>query len=136
MTSRVVIAAAAAVAAASAGTKTGIAMPAAAQTWGPDYGRQTPYGQNGYSQYGYGQNGFARGPSNYASQRIAQRIENGVRNGSLTASEARSLHNRLEAVVRLEIRYGRDGYISPNEGRELDRRYADHVHHGRGAHAK
>ena len=86
-----------------------VAAPAAAQTWGP----------------GFGRDGFARGPTNTAGEQFARRIDNGFRTGALTASEARSLTNRLENVRQLEWRYGRDGYISPSEARELDRRYAD-----------
>jgi hypothetical protein len=96
-----------------------VALPAAAQSWDPGYGRGAPYGD------AYGRNGFARGPNNFAADRIAQRIDQGFRNGALTPNEARNLQSRLESVRQLEWRYGRDGYISPSEGRALDRRYAD-----------
>jgi len=56
---------------------------------------------------------------------IEARIDRGVRDGSLTPREARSLHERLRDLQRLEWRYGRDGRISNAEARELDRRYAD-----------
>jgi opacity protein-like surface antigen len=111
MTMKVLIAAAAAVAAiAAAGT-------AAAQPYG--YGG--PYGN---SPYGYGQDRFGRAPSSGVAQRFAQRIDEGARSGALTDSEARSLFTRLETTRQLEMRYGRDGYISPSEARALDSRWA------------
>ena len=92
------------------------AVPAAAQSWGGQYNRQ-------YDNYGgqYRDDFRGRGAD---SDRIAQRIDMGVRNGSLTRSEAARLHAQLRQVQQLEWRYGRDGRITPNEARELDNRYA------------
>ncbi len=75
----------------------GVALPAAAQPW------------NG--------GGFR------SDRNIELRIERGVRNGSLTPSEARSLTRQLQEVRSLEWRYSRNG-VSASEARELDRRYA------------
>jgi hypothetical protein len=54
---------------------------------------------------------------------IEQRIDRGLRDGSLTRREAASLRDQLENIHRLEWRYGRDG-ISAREARDLDSRYA------------
>jgi hypothetical protein len=113
MTMKVLIASAAAAAAIAA------AGSAAAQPYG--YG--APYGNSPYG--GYGQGRFAPGPSAGVAQRFAQRIEQGARSGALTDSETRNLFSRLESARRLEMRYGRDGYISPSEARTLDRRWSD-----------
>ena len=74
------------------------ALPAAAQSWDRSYG---------------------------GGGALEQRIERGIRDGSLTRREAVSLRQRLNEVQRLEWRYGRDGRISNSEARELDRRYAE-----------
>jgi hypothetical protein len=56
------------------------------------------------------------------SERIEQRIDNGVRDGSLTWYEARDLRSRLHNIERLESDYARNG-MSSWEYRDLDRRY-------------
>lgn len=97
-----------------------VAAPASAQTWGGrGFDNRAPYGDV------YGRDGFARGPNNGVTEQFARRIDNGYRTGVLTPNEARSLTNRLETIRQLEWRYGRDGYISGSEGRELDRRLAE-----------
>ena len=53
---------------------------------------------------------------------IHERIDNGVRDGSLTWYEARDLRNRLSSLERLEARYESDG-LSGWESRDLDRRF-------------
>ena len=74
------------------------ALPAAAQSWDrPDY------------------RGFQGGS-------IEQRIDRGVRDGSLTRWEASRLRGELQQIHQLEWRYGRDG-VSSWESRDIDRRY-------------
>jgi hypothetical protein len=83
------------------------ALPAAAQSWdGQGFGRGAYDNRGGSGQ-------------------IERRIERGIRDGSLTRGEANRLRDRLQDLRRLEWRYGRDGFISGSEGRELDRRYAE-----------
>jgi hypothetical protein len=65
---------------------------------------------------------FAR--PGYQDRSIEQRIERGVRDGSLTRREANSLRDQLQRIHQLEWRYGRDG-VSNREARDLDRRYAE-----------
>jgi len=62
--------------------------------------------------------------SGFRDNSIEQRIDRGVRDGSLTGREARNLRDQLEQIHRLEWRYGRDG-VSSREARDLDRRYAE-----------
>ena len=65
---------------------------------------------------------FAR-PGNQGAS-IEQRIDRGVRDGSLTRREAVSLRDQLQKIHQLEWRYGRDG-VSNREARDLDHRYAE-----------
>ena len=97
---KAIIASVAAVAALAA------AMPASAQSWGGQF--------NGR---------FDRGRVS-ESTRIEQGIQVGLRNGSLTRSEAVRLQNQLRQVQQLEWRFARDGRITASEARQLDRRYA------------
>jgi hypothetical protein len=93
------------------------AMPAAAQSW-------DGYGRGGYSggfNGGYGGGFGDRG----GIGSIERRIEQGIRDGSLTRNEASRLRDRAQDLRQLEWRYGRDGRISSSEARELDRRYAE-----------
>lgn len=79
----------------------GVAMPAAAQGFAP----------NGWGH-------------RFDDNRIEMRIDRGFRDGSLTRREARTLRSQLQDARRLEAAYSRDGRISGNEARDLDRRYA------------
>ena len=90
------------------------AMPAAAQSW-------DGYGRGGFNGGGFNGGGFGRG----GLGSIEARIEQGIRDGSLTRNEANRLRNRAQDLRQLEWRYGRDGRISNSEARELDRRYAE-----------
>ena len=54
--------------------------------------------------------------------RLDQRIDIGVRNGTLNRRGAVRLKSELRDTVRLEARYGRDG-LSRGERAELDRRF-------------
>jgi hypothetical protein len=77
------------------------AMPAAAQGFGP---------------MGWGHR--------FNDDRIEFRINQGIRDGSLTRNEARNLRRQLMDARMLEARYTRDGRVSAREARDLDRRYA------------
>ena len=59
---------------------------------------------------------------NQRQANLYNRIEQGVRNGSLTRPEARQLRNRFVTLERLENRY-RAGGLSTWERRDLDRRF-------------
>lgn len=93
----------------------GAALPAAAQSWN-DYGRGDRFG----SQERFGSQGRFGG-----QDRIEMQIERGVRNGSLSEREARSLTRELEQIQRLEWRYQRDGHVSQRERMVLNQRLAD-----------
>ena len=98
------------------------AMPAAAQSW-DGYGRggyDRGFNGGGYDR-GFNGGGFGRG----GLGSIEARIEQGIRDGSLTRNEANRLRNRAQDLRQLEWRYGRDGRISGSEARDLDRRYAE-----------
>lgn len=56
------------------------------------------------------------------ADRIAERIDRGVRTGQLTWTEARGLRNQLRRVERLEARYRYNG-LTGWEARDLQRRY-------------
>ena len=58
---------------------------------------------------------------NQQERDIASRIDQGVRNHSLTANEARSLRSQLKDVERLEARY-RKGGLTRWERADLERR--------------
>jgi hypothetical protein len=88
---------AAAAVVATIGASLGAALPAAAQPWTSG--------------------GFR------SDRGIEFRIDRGVRNGSLTAQEARTLSRQLDSIHRLERQYARGG-VNASEARELDRRYA------------
>ena len=79
----------------------GVAMPAAAQ--------------------GFGSNGWG---TRFNDNRIEMRIDRGLRDGSLTRREARSLRMQLQDARRLEAAYARDGRISGREAQDLNQRYA------------
>lgn len=75
-------------------------------------------------QRGYERN-YNRGAFQSINQRqdnLYRRIEQGVRNGSLTRGEAQRLRSRFVALDRLEQRYRRDG-LSQYERRDLNQRF-------------
>ena len=92
-----------------------VAIPAAAQSYhGPDRGPSRPPVS-------------APGHSNWQSinQRQAQldrRIDQGVRNGSLSRREAARLRGEFNSLARLEANYRRGG-LSAWERNDLDRRF-------------
>ena len=53
---------------------------------------------------------------------LDQRIDVGVRNGGLTASEAAQLRREWSEVARIEAQYRRTGGLSSSESRDLDHR--------------
>ncbi len=59
---------------------------------------------------------------NQRQANLYNRIEQGVRNGSLTRPEAQRLRTRFVALDRLESRYRANG-LSVWERRDLDRRF-------------
>lgn len=59
---------------------------------------------------------------NQRQYRLEHRIDQGVRNGSLSRGEAYRLHAQLRETARLEYRYRRDG-LSGWERADLDRRF-------------
>ncbi len=59
---------------------------------------------------------------NQRQSNLYNRIEQGVRNGSLTRPEARRLQNRFNNIARLERQY-RTGGLSMRERRDLDQRF-------------
>lgn len=60
-------------------------------------------------------------PINARQDRLYERIERGVANGSLTRPEARRLRNEFQGIIRLEARY-RQGGLNGWERSDLDRR--------------
>lgn len=70
-----------------------------------------PYRGGGYGQ-GYGSE----------SQRLENRIQRAVNNGSISWREARVLQAEVDQIQRLEWRYRQNG-VSGWEARDLERRY-------------
>ena len=69
-----------------------------------------PAAAQGYNGHGFGDRGGAAQTwgHRFDDQRIEQRIDQGVRDGSLTRGEARGLRNQLREDRRLEAAYMRD----------------------------
>lgn len=59
---------------------------------------------------------------NQRQAQLDQRIDVGVRNGSLTRAEANSLRSQFHGIAQLEARYRRGG-LSQWERNDLDRRF-------------
>ena len=60
---------------------------------------------------------------NQRQDQLDQRIDVGVRNGSLTRVEAMNLRAEFNGIARLETRYRRTGGLQAWERRDLDRRF-------------
>jgi hypothetical protein len=60
---------------------------------------------------------------NQRQAQLDQRIDVGVRNGSLTRREALNLRAEFQDIARLEYRYRRTGGLQTWERRDLDRRF-------------
>jgi ABC-type microcin C transport system permease subunit YejB len=71
-------------------------------------------------------------PINQRQANLEHRIDQGVRNGSLTGPEATKLREQYRDLARLEANYRRSGRgLSPAERADLDRRFdrlSDHVY--------
>lgn len=59
---------------------------------------------------------------NVRQAQLDKRIDQGVRNGSLTRAEASRLRNEFRGIVRLETRY-RQGGLNMRERTDLNRRF-------------
>lgn len=95
------------------------AVPAFAQ---PGYGYGQGRGPGGYGPPAYGQANGWQG-INARQAELEQRIEQGVRNGQLTPSEATRLRAEFRAIAEQEARYRATGGLDANERAELDRRF-------------
>ena len=60
---------------------------------------------------------------NQRQAQLDQRIDQGVRNGSLTRYEAASLRSEFQGIARLESRYRRTGGLQGWERVDLERRF-------------
>lgn len=60
---------------------------------------------------------------NQRQAQLDQRIDQGVRNGSLTRREAANLRAEFQTIARLEYRYRRTGGLQGWERADLDRRF-------------
>ena len=92
-------------------------VPALAQGYGPQ--RAPAYDQGGYSQ-GYGQGGWQA--INARQVMLDRRIDQGVRNGAISRSEAVRLRSQFNQIARLEASYRRGG-LTAWERNDLDRRF-------------
>ncbi len=81
--------------------------------------------------------GQTANPNNPINQRLgnqADRIANGIQNGSLTNREAARLERQEGRIAREEGRFRRDGNLSPGERHTLNRdlnRESRRIHHDR-----
>lgn len=92
-----------------------VAVPAAAQSYGHD---RNGRGNDRYEQRGnYGWQSI-----NQRQNQLDRRIDQGVRNGSLTRREAGRLRAEFGQLVRLEANYRRGG-LSRWERSDLDARF-------------
>lgn len=96
-----------------------VAVPAAAQVR-VTIGTAPAYGQ-AYANAGYGYDRNWQ-PIHRRVANLDRRIDQGVRNGALTRREASGLRAELNALVRLERQYSRNG-LSRQEVRDLDHRF-------------
>lgn len=60
---------------------------------------------------------------NHRQAALDHRIDQGVRNGSLTRREAAGLRAEFQTIARLEYRYRRTGGLQAWERADLDRRF-------------
>ena len=98
------------------------AAPAMAQPYG-DYDRDYNRGYDNGRYYGYERGDNDRGAYNFNAREreLAQRIERGRRNGTLSWAEARQLRYQLSQIQYLERRYRVNG-LNGRERADLDRR--------------
>lgn len=62
-------------------------------------------------------------PVNQRQAQIERRIDQGIRNGSLSRREAVNLRREFRQIAQLEQRYRRSNGLSMKERRDLDRRF-------------
>lgn len=102
-----------------------VAVPAAAQSYdrydrSDRYDQSDRYDRDYYGGYRYDRNLGYGYETPY--QRMRQRIENGVRAGTISGREAAVLRRELQEIRRLDRAYHRDGRISQWERNDIDRR--------------
>lgn len=90
-----------------------VAVPAAAQSYGPNHGPNRP------PVAGPGHNWQS---INQRQAELDRRIDRGVRDGSLSRREATRLRGEFNSLARLENQYRRGG-LSAWERNDLDRRF-------------
>lgn len=87
-----------------------VAVPAAAQSYGRDHRGPDRYEQNNWQTI------------NQRQARLDRRIDQGVRNGSLSRREAVTLRTEFRNLARLEQTYRRGG-LTRWERADLDQRF-------------
>lgn len=90
-----------------------VAVPAAAQSYGPNHGPSRAPAVQSYQNWQ---------SINDRKFNLERRIDQGVRDRSLSRREADRLKGELNSLVRLERTYLRGG-LSRTERNDLDRRY-------------
>ena len=91
-----------------------VAVPAAAQSYGPNHGpNRPPVAGPGYNNWQ---------SINQRQVQLDRRIDQGVRSGQLSRREATRLRSEFNSLVRLESQYRRGG-LSAWERTDLDRRF-------------
>lgn len=99
---------------------------ASAQSWGAERPAHVDarYDQRGDARYDQRGDRGDRGWTNINQRQVQldRRIDRGVRNGSITRSEAYRLRNEFHGIARLEQRYRANG-LSGWERADLDRRF-------------
>ncbi len=98
-----------------------IAVSALAATTVPALAQS--YGANGYGPQrapAYGQSNWQN--INARQAMLDRRIDQGVRNGSITRAEAFRLRAQFNQIARLEVSYRRNG-LNAWERQDLDRRF-------------
>jgi len=95
-----------------------VAVPAAAQNYGHNDRGHDRGNDRGYQNAGYGN----WQTINQRQATLDRRIDQGVRNGSLSRREASRLRGEFNSLVRLESNYRRGG-LNNWERADLDRRF-------------
>jgi hypothetical protein len=82
-------------------------------------------GPQGYGPQGYGAQGAYNGwqSINGRQAQLDARIDQGLRNGTLTRAEAQRLRAEFNGIANLEARYRQTGGLDPRERADLDRRF-------------
>ena len=91
-----------------------VAVPAAAQSYGPNHGpNRPPVAGPGYNNWQ---------SINQRQAQLDRRIDQGVRSGQLSRREATRVRSEFNALLRLEANYRRGG-LTQWERSDLDRRF-------------